>query len=69
VLRQLTLESEGFELCAELNAGTGRLKIPIQEVPIPYRARSFRQGKKFRWHHGVRILREIFRFRKLSSRT
>jgi dolichol-phosphate mannosyltransferase len=69
VLRQLTLESEGFELCAELNAGTGRLKIPIQEVPIPYRARSFRQGKKFRWHHGVRILREILRFRKPSSRT
>jgi dolichol-phosphate mannosyltransferase len=68
VLRQLTLESEGFELCAELNAGTGRLKIPIQEVPIPYRARSFRQGKKFRWHHGVRILREIFRLRKPSSR-
>ena len=69
VLRQLTLESEGFELCAELNAGTGRLKIPIQEVPIPYRARSFRQGKKFRWHHGVRILREIVRFKARSSGT
>jgi glycosyltransferase involved in cell wall biosynthesis len=69
VLRQLTLESEGFELCVELNARTSRLKIPIQEVPIPYRARSFRQGKKFRWHHGLRILREIFRFRKPSSRT
>ncbi len=69
VLRQLTLESEGFELCVELNARTSRLKIPIQEVPIPYRARSFRQGKKFRWHHGLRILGEILRFRKPSSRT
>jgi len=64
VIRQLTLESEGFELCAELNAGTGRLKIPIQEVAIPYRARSMRQGKKFRWHHGVRILGAILRFNR-----
>jgi hypothetical protein len=63
ILRQLSLKAEGFELCAELNAGTGRLKVPIWEVPIPYRARSFREGKKFRWHHGVKILREIFRFR------
>jgi glycosyltransferase involved in cell wall biosynthesis len=65
ILRQLTLRSEGFELCAELNAGIGRLKVPIWDVAIPYRARSFRQGKKFRWHHGLRILREIFRFRNL----
>jgi dolichol-phosphate mannosyltransferase len=63
VLRQLTLRSEGFELCAELNAGTGRLKVPICDVAIPYRARSFREGKKFRWHHGLSILRAIFRFR------
>src|SRR5262249_38487007 len=64
ILRQLALKAEGFELCAELNAGTGRLKVPIWEVPIPYRARSFREGKKFRWHHGVKILRAIFRFRR-----
>lgn len=63
VIRQLTLESEGFELCAELNAGAGRLKIPIQEVAIPYKARSFQQGKKLRWHHGVRILLAILRFK------
>lgn len=63
ILRQLTLKAEGFELCAELNAGTGRLRVPIWEVPIPYRARSFREGKKFRWHHGMKILRAIFRFR------
>ena len=63
ILRQLTLKAKGFELCAELNAGIGRLKVPIWEVPIPYRARSFREGKKFRWHHGLKILRDIFRFR------
>jgi glycosyltransferase involved in cell wall biosynthesis len=67
ILRQLALRAEGFELCAELNAGTGRLRVPIWEVPIPYRARSFREGKKFRWHHGVKILREIFRFRSSKS--
>ena len=66
VIRQLTLESEGFELCAELNAEAGRLRIPIQEVAIPYRARSFREGKKFRWHHGVRILSAILRFKGRS---
>jgi glycosyltransferase involved in cell wall biosynthesis len=67
VLRKLSLESEGFELCAELNAGIGRLQVPVFEVPIPYRARSFREGKKFRWHHGLRIFGDIFRFRKPAS--
>ena len=40
LLQSLDLESERFELCAEMTAKVCRLKIPIVEVPISYRPRT-----------------------------
>jgi glycosyltransferase involved in cell wall biosynthesis len=48
LLRQMKLESKGFELCAEMNAKLFRFGIPIVELPISYHPRSFEERKLVR---------------------
>jgi len=53
VLRSLSLRSRGFEFCPEVTAKLLRRGVRIVEVPIRYRPRSFREGKKIRAWHGL----------------
>lgn len=46
VIKELELYGNGFEFCAEVTAQLLRHRIPILEVPISYRPRSWEQGKK-----------------------
>jgi len=48
IIRSLNLESNGFEIEAEITAKLLRKKTPIIEIPITYHARSFEEGKKIR---------------------
>jgi len=63
VLRALELEADGFEFCAELTAKLIRRGIQIHEVPISYRPRSWAEGKKIRWHHGVTAIWTLVKHR------
>jgi glycosyltransferase involved in cell wall biosynthesis len=49
LLRSLDLKAERFEICPEITAKLLKRKIPIFEVPITYKARNRRQGKKINW--------------------
>ncbi len=48
VARSLHLNSNGFEIEAEITAKLAKKKIPIIEVPISYKPRSYEQGKKIK---------------------
>jgi dolichol-phosphate mannosyltransferase len=65
LLRSLPLRCRGFEFCPEVTAKVAKRGRRIAEVPIRYRARSRRSGKKIRWTDGViaiaTLLRERFR--------
>jgi hypothetical protein len=63
VAQQLTLRSEGFEICAEMTAQFLKLGHPIVEAPIRYRPRTIAQGKKIRAPDGWRALRTMVRER------
>lgn len=54
ILRLLNISSNGFEICAEINCKLHLLGVDIVEVPISYRPRGFRAGKKIK-------LRDFFR--------
>ena len=56
VLRSLVLKEDGFGFCYEVTAQIAKRGIPIVEVPISYYPRGFDEGKKIRWHDGVRAL-------------
>ena len=49
VIKGLPLESNGFEICHEINAKLLNKKYNIIEVPITYRARTRKEGKKVDW--------------------
>lgn len=65
ILDKISLKSAHFEIESELTAKVVRAGFRIVEVPITYKARSFKEGKKIRWHHAFRILRAAFLYRFL----
>ncbi len=63
LLESLRLESEGFELDCELAAKLLRLgKAPL-EVPVSYRPRSNKEGKKIGWLDGVEAAAALLTWR------
>jgi len=61
-LEWLDLRCTGFEFCPELTAKTLGRGYIIREVPVSYRARSFRQGKKINWLDGLKAIGYLVRF-------
>jgi len=56
VIRRLRLACSGFDFCPEVTAKVRRLGYQIDEVPISYTPRSFKEGKKIRWYDGLKAL-------------
>lgn len=63
IFEKISLESVHFEIESELTAKAKRAGLRIHEVPITYRARSFEEGKKIRWHHAFRLLKAAVKYR------
>ncbi len=63
LLKDLKLESQGFEFCPEVTAKILRRKIPIHETPISYRPRSWEEGKKIHWRDGFTAIRVLLKYR------
>ncbi len=56
VLRGIKLESRGFGIEPELTAKITKAGFKIREVAIPYKARTFKEGKKFRRIYSLGVL-------------
>jgi dolichol-phosphate mannosyltransferase len=68
VLRRMDLACEGFEFCPEVTAKAVRLGLRIHELPISYRPRGVKEGKKIRWKDGVRAATALWRYRNWAPR-
>jgi len=62
-LRELNLTEDGFEFCPEVTGKLIRRGIHIHEVPITYRPRTWRDGKKIRWHDGLTAIWALIKYR------
>lgn len=62
-LLQIPIEAQGFEYDNELVCKAFRLGLRFKEVPISYRPRSYREGKKIKFNHGMRMLWTIIKWR------
>lgn len=49
-IKNLPLQSHGFEFCPEVTALSALQGVKITEVPISYYPRNKKEGKKIRWH-------------------
>jgi len=54
VLRKLNLESDGFEIEAEITAKVLKNGFEIKEIPVRYKARSKKTGKKIKISDGLK---------------
>ena len=60
VLNELSLCSNGFNIEPEITAKIIRKGHNIIEVPIKYTGRSFKEGKKINWKHGIQAIWALF---------
>jgi hypothetical protein len=65
LVRPLDLRAQRFELCVEITAKVCRLGLPILEVPISYRPRTFEEGKKIGWRDAWSTFWTLLRWRFL----
>lgn len=63
LIQEVPLEQEGFDLEHELTAKLLRRHVPIVEVPIGYRGRDVKSGKKVRWTDFFSNLYTLLRYR------
>jgi len=66
LLKELNLISKSFEIEPELTAKLLKKKLRIYEVPISYYGRSYQEGKKIHWWHGVEAVWTIIKYRFIN---
>lgn len=62
VIQSIEIEEDGFAVEPEMTAKLAQRGAIIQEVPIGYRRRSYREGKKVGWRDGLRAVYAIFAY-------
>lgn len=63
VIKQLNLESKGFEIEVEITSKLLKRGYKIFEVPISYKRRNYSRGKKITWLDGIKAILAILKYK------
>jgi glycosyltransferase involved in cell wall biosynthesis len=63
VMRSLDLVESGFGIEPEITAKVCLRKLRVYEMPIAYYGRSYAEGKKITWEHGLEAMWVLLRVR------
>jgi dolichol-phosphate mannosyltransferase len=63
LLRDIGLETDGFEFCPEVTGKLFRRGVKITEVPISYTPRTWDEGKKIQWYDGAIAIWTLIKYR------
>ena len=66
LLDGLDIKSDGFEFDAEFLAQLLKRDLVVYEVPISYYGRTYKEGKKIRWHHIGLVVWNLVKYRFVS---
>lgn len=69
LVRHIALSSPRFGFEPEITAKFARLNVRISELPVAYKPRDYRGGKKIGWADGLSALWHIIWFSTFSRRT
>jgi len=63
VFSKINLEEKGFSFCPEVNTKISLLGYKIIEVPISYKGRDYKEGKKISFFDGLHAIFTIIKYR------
>ena len=63
IFNKLKLKEKDFAFCPEVTTKLSKLKIPIKEIPISYKGRTVKEGKKINFYDGLRALYVVLKYR------
>jgi hypothetical protein len=67
LIKELGVESTGFEFCPEMTGKILRQNIAIHEVPIAYYPRLWSDGKKIKWYDGLTAIWVLVKYRFMPT--
>jgi glycosyltransferase involved in cell wall biosynthesis len=62
LLKSIPIRSDDFRIEIELTAKVAKRNCTVYEVPISYRGRAYREGKKIGWRDGFKALFAMLRY-------
>ncbi|MCB0169878.1 MAG: glycosyltransferase family 2 protein [Anaerolineae bacterium] len=68
LLRDIGVETDGFEFCPEVTAKLLQRGVTIHEVPISYQPRTRQEGKKIQWRDGAIAIWTLVKYRFLIGK-
>jgi len=63
IIKSLELKEDDFDFEAEVTAKLIRKKVRISSVPIKYRGRGYKEGKKIKFIDALRAVKVLFKYR------
>ena len=63
VIKNINIRSNDFTVEPELTAKVFKRHLRVYEIPISYYGRSYSEGKKIRWFHGLYAIGAIIKYR------
>lgn len=63
VLLKLNLKANGFDIEPEITAKLLKRGYKIEEVPISFNPRSFKEGKKIKWKDGLKAFWTLIKYK------
>ena len=66
LFKSIKLEENGFAFCPEITTKISNLKLNITEIPINYNGRTYKEGKKIKFIHGVEAIFALFKYKFLK---
>jgi glycosyltransferase involved in cell wall biosynthesis len=63
LIKEMNLQSNRFDIEAEMSAKILKRGVRIYEVPISYSGREFDEGKKITWRDGISALYTLIKYR------
>jgi dolichol-phosphate mannosyltransferase len=63
LLRDIGIETDGFDFCPEVTGKLLQRGVNIREVPISYHPRSWAEGKKIQWYDGLIAIWTLIKYR------
>ena len=68
LFKKIRLKENGFAFCPEVTTKISNLNLKITELPISYKGRSYKDGKKISFLDGIEALLALFKYKFLQKK-